>query len=227
MSTKRQKVSTTTVRARRSTIPVAPSVRKFVNKCMNKLVEKKYLTVTAGTIIPGSSGTVIGSGLETITQGTTDSQRIGNYINLDYITVRGNISDSTVAGPPPNGYMRLILLYDTAGNGVAPVTADILELTSIFAPMNHDTVAGVGGSRFKILKTQTIQLSQQTYIAGVNTTQVVPFTLYANLKGKKTRYDASASAGTDVVSGYIYLLAIGSNATIQCYSVYDIGYNDA
>lgn len=216
-----------TVTVRRKQPPVAKNVKAYVRKCVKHTVEKKYLTVIGGTIVPGIAGTIIGAGVETIQQGTSDATRVGNEIDLVSVTVRGTISDSTAApGPYPAGWIRLVLFYDKQTDGTAPTVTNVLEGASVYQPFNHDYVVGHGGGRFNILQSKLIKYESHA-VANAADNTVIPFVMHAKLSGKLVRYKGNAGTVADVASGYIGLLAIGLNATIQTYTIFDTCYQDS
>lgn len=190
---------------RRSTIPVAPKVKKYVKKCMDKLVEVKYYQGTMAITDISASGTVHGGTLSSIQQGDGDSQRDGNIVKLKSYSFRFDISDAISA----NSIVRVILVWDKQCNGANGTVADVLATTASNSGYNHDLVVGHGGGRFNILfdKTYTLRPS----IATTSTVQHV--TGSVNLEGKHARYDANAGAVTDLTSGNIFWIFIGSGAT--------------
>lgn len=209
---------------RRSTIPVAPSVKKYVKNCMKRAIEKKYITVIGGTNVATTAGLAIGAGVESIQQGTTDSTRVGSEITLSYVTVRGTVGDSTASpGPYPEGWIRMALVYDRQANGAAPTVSDIA--TSVYAPWNHNAVVGHGGGRFQILKSKIVHLKTDA-VAQAADSPNVPFVMHHKFKGEKVRYQNSTGTLADVLQGTLYLVTWGQNATIKTYTVFDIGYLD-
>lgn len=205
---------------------VAKGVKTYVKKCMDRLVEKKYQQKVMGSIVAGTSGTVTSIGIETITQGTSDSTRVGNVIKLQYVKIIGSVSDTTAAAPYPQGWLRYALVYDKQTNGALPAVNEILNTASAYSNWNHDNVVGAGGARFVPLKWGTIQYECNAgNTAAANT--VIPFVINCKLKDKLARFDASTGAITDLVSGGLFLVTIAQNATLQTYSIADFGYTDA
>lgn len=224
---KRARTEYTTPSTRRERTPkVAPGVKKYVKRCMDRLVEKKYGTKVVGSVVAGTTGTVSSLGMESIVQGTTDSTRVGNLIRLSYIRITGSVNDTTAAAPYPQGWIRWAVVYDKQTNGATPAVGDILNTPSVYSNWNHDNVVGAGGGRFEVLKYGTVHY---TCNAG-NTSaanNAIPLAINIKLKGKLVRFDASTGGITDLVSGGLFLLTIGQNATLQTYCLADFGYTDA
>ncbi len=216
---KRQRGSTTTTTKAR----VAPSVKRYVKTCMNRLVETKFKYNTTIGGVPTSSGAVYAVPLYDITEGSGDGNRTGNVINLLRLNFRGSIADGASLPFNAVGYIRAIWVYDKQTNGAAPTVADILESTGVDHPLNHDTCIGYGGGRFKILSDKTHMVS--TSDPAVTTYTAVRGSL--SLKGLRTRYDTSANTIADIVTGGLFLCLISLSSSTQYVVVTDVRYQDA
>lgn len=206
MSPKRVKVSSsTTTTTKRKQAPVAPNVKKYVNKCMNKVIEKKYLFVDASRTNIATTGNVDASYLCLITAGTGDANRTGNQIWVTGVQLKGWFSDTS------QGIGRLLIGWDRQSNGAAPGVGDVLQTTDINSLYNADTVVGSGGARFTILHDSRHNIEPQ--VAGQANVKFVSFADWTTKKN--VQYDATAGTVSDMQSNNLFLLFISNSATID------------
>lgn len=210
---KRLKTSSTFYRRRSG--PVAPTVKKYVKRCMDRVVEQKYFAVNTGNIASTTGGTVTSLGSFSIVQGTGDNQRTGNNIRISDLTFRGVVSD-TVAND-----IRVIIFYDRQANGAACVSGDVLNTSTVFATYNTNQVIGAGGTRIKIVYDWTYAINP----AGTIRHEVAK----KFIKNAKAiaRYTGTAGTVSDILENNLQVLVIAGAATggLTCYSV--IHYTDA
>lgn len=216
--------STTVKRARtgsyskKKSTPVAPTVKKYVKKCMDRLVEDKYHTVAVGYTSFPVAGAVFADTL-LIPQSLTDAGRIGNNVRVRGFSVKGFFYGSTA------DVGRLILAWDKQSNGAAPTVADVLTISgtnAIAAQYNQDTVVGHGGSRFQIITDKVCAI--QPEIAATN--YFIPYKY--NWKGNKVvRYDGVTATITDLVSTNLVILYLSTGATVQSNMSLRVFYQDA
>lgn len=187
-----------------TTAKVAPAVRKYVKKCMDRTLERKYEYVSISAAVPGTAGAFYDLGVKTITQGAGDDSRIGNQVKILRLRGHGLYYDSALA----SGNMRFIFFVDTQPNGANPAVADILAQATTYGVYNVNNVIGNGGSRFRILRDSWVDTTPP--ITGITHLRH----LNLDLKPKVTvTYSANTGAITDVQKNNVSLLAVGFTAT--------------
>ncbi len=207
-SAKRARTSSTSsagAAGRRPYQVVAPSVKKYVKDCMNRLSELKIATAApSGFIAAGTVGAVNPICLPSIQEGTGDDDRTGNIIHVKRLDWRYYVSDN--AG---GGFVRVILYIDHQANGLLAQVTDVLNSVSWLSCYNPKNVVGVGGSRFKILDDTTHPLTMQ--IAATNTfSRFVEKRFSMNMP---VQYIANAGGSGDIGTNAIGVIYIASNAT--------------
>lgn len=212
---KRMKMATTTTR--RSTVPVSKSVKKYVKKCFDRLVDDKYISLAITDATASAAGTVNGNLLFGIVQGTSDSQRVGNHIRVKHVTLKGNWADTV----PNNG--RIIVFWDRQPNGAAPAFGELITSPSINGMYNHDTVVGCGGQRFTVLFDQRVVIQPE-----IAATATVKLFGYKNHKQNVVvTYDTTAGAITDMVTNNLCVAYIAAAATMDFVCNIEVCYTDA
>jgi hypothetical protein len=93
-------------------------IRKLIN------VEEKIIQVSKGATACGTSGAL--ESISTVAQGTNFTERIGNSIKLQHISVRGRIFLNNSA---TRTVVRILLIRDLDGYGTTPNVGDIMEST--------------------------------------------------------------------------------------------------
>lgn len=196
-------------------VPVAPSVKKYVKKCMDRVLEDKYKTTDASyTNIPIAGATFADTLL--ITQGITDSTRIGNNIRVKSFTLKGFFSDSVA------NVVRIILAWDRQCNGATAAVTDILATGAVNSQYNSDYVVGQGGNRFDIITDKRYVI--QPTVATQSDYQLYQYTWNGN---KVVHYDGTAGTVADVVSNNLVFLYIADSATTDFAGNIKIKYVDA
>lgn len=135
--------------------------------------------------------------LSTITQGTGPNNRLGRRVTLRSILIR------CYAIPSGSNWLRWMVVYDHAPNGVLPLITDILTIDDVNAPNNL-----VYNDRFMILHDNLTQNQSD-----INTP--TPFKLYMKLgpggKGLQMQFTNGTSGSiADVTTGAIYIACCGS-----------------
>lgn len=202
---------------------VAPSVKKYVKRCIVRNTEKKFRTDTSIGGTPTSTGTVYNVPLYAITQGAGDNERVGNVISLDKLVWKGYITDGATTPYSAQGAIRCIFVYDKQTNGAAPAVTDILASASYLAPYNHNLVVGAGGARFNILADRTMMVP----IVDPAITSYTAKKMTFSLKGKETRFKSAGGTIADVATGGIFLLLIGASNSVQASGTTDLEFHDA
>lgn len=214
MSPKRVKMTTTSSK-RRSTIPVAPNVKKYVKGCMNRLLETKYYETSCNASNPGTSGAVAAAFFPLVQQGDNDLTREGNTIHVKAIRVRGSVSDTAT------GYLRIIWAIDHQPNGAAPAVGDLVANADINGGYNHNWVVGQGGSRFKIISDKRVFVTAPFSGGAVNNGYTFSW------KGElPVRYQGNAGTVADMATNNLVQVVIAANATIDLTASLSFEYTD-
>lgn len=151
-------------------------------------------------------------------QGSDYTQRIGRRINNKSVYIRGMIVSNSAAGdtaPTSQGpqLCRMLLLVDLQPNGAVPNVTDVLQFATSYSQLNLNN-----RDRFKILTDKQIPLGQilisttatQAY-ASSNGPQQAAIKKFKNLNFETT-FQTSNPSISDVTTGALYLLWIGSEA---------------
>lgn len=206
-------------KGRRQTIPVAPSVKTYVKRCMGRLVEKKYVDGTVTFTNATAAGTVAANYLCGIQLGTADSSRIGNNIRVTRIWVRGEWS---MDGSFARGDCRIVAGWDRQPNGAAPTNTNIVAQSVPYGPFNHDYVVGHGGSRFEIVSDQRKVWNLQIAASGM----YFPYKMF--WKGNKiVRFGGNAGTVADMVQNNFFIVMQDPNAVNDFAGYITIEYEDA
>lgn len=185
-------------------VPVAKSVKTYVKKCMDRVLEPKYTTLQLTQSNITSAGVVLATPLGFITQGTTDASRTGNMIHVKRIRVLGHFGDSTAS---PSTVNRFIILWDRQPNGAAPAFGEIIATNDVNGPYNSDTVVGWGGDRFTIIHDTRTTIWQES--TGGN----LPLVQYTGKQNKVVKYDTNTGAVADLVTNNLVLVWCSSGST--------------
>lgn len=197
---------------------VAPVVKKYVKKCMDRVVEKKYAdgNVSISATAPGAVGADYLCG---ITLGTSDQQRVGNNIIVTKIILKGRFETPTTAN---NGDYRLVCGWDRQPNGGSPTNTDILATSAAYSNYNHNWVVGSGGGRYDI----TCDRRKVWNSAIASTAQKYPFT-YTWTGRKIVRFYGNAGTVSDMATNNFFVLVEDAAATGVFAGRITIEYQDA
>lgn len=198
----------------RSTIPVAPSVKQYVKKCMDRQLEKKQYQNTAdmadadldvgGVVFPTTKLSFFSG----ITQGDTFSTREGNHIRVYEVDVRFVLNFSYAAASNTSGSscpVRCLIVKRANASGVAPAVTDVLATTDYYSGYNTTNVP----ARFNILRDWTAIIKQDLYVSA--TTTNVRQTYRKLIKFKDgLPIDFSGTAGTyaDIQRNNVFLIVV-------------------
>lgn len=185
-----------------SKVPVAKNVKKYVKKCMDRIIDDKWNDTNCGATNPAVTGAVSASYLCTIQQGTSDVTRVGNVIRVRRLKMKGFWSAGVAE------ICRLVVLWDMQPNGAAPSIGDIFVTATpnVTTCFNHDTVSGYGGARFQVLFDRTSTLEPDDTTTGTTDYVTVSFDKKMN---KIVRFDGNAGTVADMVTGNIVIVHFG------------------
>lgn len=184
---------------------VAPQVRRYVKRCMDGFHEPKFKTtaISAPTFAANTATIFADGGIYAITQGTTDTTRIGNAIRVQYVRFRGYCNNST---NPER--LRVIAFWDRQAQG-GTTASDVLAATNdVFADYNHDTVVGFGGSRIEILYDRQIMLLPNYSTAATYT----PVNVWWS-GNKVVHLDNSTGTSSDLADNNFGMLIVAASAS--------------
>lgn len=169
--------------------------------------EHKYVDVASGNYNADTTGTV--TLLNGVAQGDDNNQRQGRQVNFTSVSIKGMLQTESQATSPC--FCRLIVVWDGATNGAAPLITDLLVASTSLSHNNLNNRA-----RFKILLDEQYALgglittATQTYaesptIYTINRYVKLPKCLQTNL--------GTSAAVTSIQSGAIWMFTIGNVAS--------------
>lgn len=206
-------------KGRRQTIPVAPTVKKYVKRCMDRIIDKKYVDGAVTFTNAAAAGTIVADLICGITLGTADTNRVGNTIRVKKIWLRG-----TWKPDPTNNAqdLRMLCGWDRQPNGAAPTNTTILTQSLPYAPYNHNYVVGHGGSRYEIT-------SDRRLVSNVNASGIGQFYKYTyTWKGNKVvRFGGNAGTVADMVTNNFFVMMTAIDGISDFNGYVTIEYEDA
>jgi len=179
--------------------------------------DKRWVDVTStqGFTTSTTNSTLL-NGLVT---GTDFYNRLGhNYVNTS-IHFAGHILPNVTN---PNDIISWAIVYDRQTNGAPPSWADVFQSTSnsgaqVNTPLAHFNIEN--SDRFMLIAHETRNMPSFTQAVGVTTAigyidpmQTVKINVFKYLK-VPTRCDGDTANVADIVSGGIWLMTLGLNAT--------------
>jgi len=188
------------------------ATKKYVKRAVMSQIEKKCLNITpsiSGTGVIPAAGQIDTVQSFQITQGTGNSNRTGNVIQINKVVAR--FFWTIPAGIVGGVQMRQIWFVDRQFNGVVPTVATVLQNAAWQSGYNDDYVNRCGGTRFRILSDKTYTLNCPGSTAAGVTVALCLKDLSKTVVGPfRVQFVANASAPTDIVSGEIMVLHIPS-----------------
>lgn len=175
----------------------ALKVANFVRSVINPEYKFKDSVLSSTT-------SILQTGLVTwpcnITQGTTDTTRIGDQFRAKGLVLRGNFEWNSAGAA--NQYIRMIVFKDISTNGTLPLVQNVLQtgtLQVVRANRNLDF-----GKRFTVLKDKVYALNNQRPSIYIKE--------YFKL-GHIIEYQGNAGNISDASTGHIFVLFVSSEAT--------------
>lgn len=136
--------------------------------------------------------------LNIISQGTTDSTRVGDSIKAYNFLLRLKLEENS---SPVPACVRFILIKDHEPRATGiPAVSDVLEAVSVVSPLNKEH-----GTRYTILKDWMVSLSP-------NGKQITHKKIFRKLNFHM-HYKGNAGASTDAESNSLLLLYISDQST--------------
>jgi len=163
---------------------------------------------TIGTPTALAANTFVSILLNGISQGTTESGRIGSKVNSRYCEVTATLYQSLAAVA---ANVRVLLVW--ADTGLAtPTAADILEQVSVYSAPNANNK-----SSYKVLRDELVQVNGTTIAAEANIKWHVDLT---KLKMKdraigQVDYDGSGNTVSSIRNGALFLFFMSDVAILS------------
>lgn len=196
------------------------STQNLIGKGSMKEVNCKDQAFTPGASIPTCllasvayiEPTVAGLGLatgytciNTLSQGNSVSQRVGNKVVFTSIRVTGTISASDSQDITDTGPIRVVVVYDKQTNGAAPAITEILANVSSDGSYSTTFNSGIKISnrkRFVVLRDQTFTFG------GLGSDDAIHCIDWFIKKKMETTYATTSTPPTvaNIMTGAIYLL---------------------
>lgn len=219
-----------TVRSRGRSVPVAPTVKRYVKRCMDRVIEDKWTQAALVTMNPGTAGTVTQVGLSAIQRGTTANTRTGNHIRPKFFRMR--LSCRNDGGNQNGQRVRFIIVVDNQCNGAAATISDVFDNSNVLGMYNPLYVQGCGGKRFKILYDKTVDLNPPVVYDGVNVVSQIANRSYNLTFGRSSLpatvgYDADTGAVSDLADKNVFMVSIADDAQCAIYYTTWWCYQDA
>lgn len=207
--------STTSAYARRRA-PVAPSVKKYVKGCMDRLLELKSFNGPVTDTVASGAGAACLIPIEDIIQVDTDDTREGNIIHVKRIVFRYTVFDTVP------GLVRIIWFIDRQSNGATPTVTQVLNAANPVSYYNSTLVIGHGGARFSILGDETRALNPG-YSGAAQILNVAEKEFKMNMP---VTYLASTGAASDVGTNNVWCFVLGNTGTATVRHNCQIQYTD-
>lgn len=197
-------------------------LRRIVNKRTGGFqnIETKFVDSTLNTTIPNNivSGEVDPATgcLAGITQGTSESNRIGRCAYVKSLKIRGHVYRDQSTLVAQASYCRLFLVLDKQTNGAQLSAEDVLAVPAI-SGLDTDAFPNLQYSdRFRILKTKVIKYNLWPVIpdnagGAINATEVYPFTM--SWKGNvKKEHSGTTNDVSSCTTNSFHLIAVETGA---------------
>ncbi len=159
-------------------------------------------TMTTTGVIPTLWENLVG-----ITQGTSESQRIGKQVWIKKIQIRGNIVyDPAVADTFNRG--RIMVCIDTQTNGIPATVDEVLESANINSFRDL-----LSGKRFKVLDDKMYNFGGPNLaVAEVGTTFTEEYYM-SKVLNLRCSYTSTGKLIANILTNNIFILIISANAT--------------
>jgi len=169
--------------------------------------ELKFKDTTKAQTALASAGTIFNDTLIGLSEGNTDSTRIGNRITVKSVMLRGNANlPVTAASTDTSQIVRIIVYLDRQANGATAAVGDILASADYRSFNNLDN-----SDRFRTLAETTIdlKLSGATETAGAYTYGETKKSFFLKAKlNLDFKYKGNAGSVADLSGNNIGVLVI-------------------
>jgi len=175
---------------------------KISNQPKFARTELKYLDVASTGAFTTAGGLVLLNGVAT---GTDFNNRIGRRIAIKSLEVSLQHAPVTMTTDYVTENLRIMIIHDSDVNGIAPTVATILGNPTEFRNLNYE-------GRYKVLADIRVCAAYRA-TQGIASNAVQVHQRYIPLHGEVTWFQGTGAAITDIQSGGLYCLLVGSTGT--------------
>lgn len=171
-------------------------------------IEQNYIDIAQASYVADTTGSV--TLLNGVAQGDDNTNRHGRQATFKSISIKGLLQPVDTSTATQGSYCRLLIVWDAAPNGVAPVITDLLVASTACSHNNLNNRA-----RFKILADEQYAIGgiDQTATQAVATSPcVVAINRYVKLPNVVTTYSGTGATIASIQQGAIWMFTIGSIA---------------
>lgn len=214
--------------------PVLSAIKKVVDNQMKRAVEFKQHTdgFTFTPFFGGTSGAII-SHLTAISQGNTDTTRLGDELHLQRIQVRGTVQNNAGALSNPWNQVRMLIFQYKSQDNNPSVDELLIASTasggtrSCYSARNQDYLNIYNVLYDKMFIVEGGLANASNYGSSGRYAQLVNVVVPLKYCKRKIQYEASTS---NAVNG-IYMVIIGSTASVTqnptCVMQWTMSYTDS
>ncbi len=186
--------------------------------------ELKFFDVTIDDAVIATGATVAIASVNLISQGITETQRIGRKCTIRHIDWRLRLRKAFATSTAGDDVVRVILYLDRQANGATATTTDVLETADFQSFYNL-----ANQNRFRILMDRTCDLNSSAGAGDGTTNDTFAWskTLRFNRKLRITlEFSDAAGVITNLRSNNIGVLTLSSNGTSELQSQMRIRFSD-
>ena len=164
--------------------------------------EFKFLDQYQVTTVPASFTNLLPRPLTYISQGNTNSTRIGNKVKIHSVRIRGTVlvDDST-------NIVRMMLVRFGRTEIASIAVNNVLEESSSFPQALYSNYKRNGDQKYQVLYDKQMLLTGGEITPGVTTTSQKKFDFTIKPKGKNRNTFYTLDSDTSPAEGYMYLIA--------------------
>lgn len=184
-------------RRRRYKKRVTKTYKRYVKRQLSSAIETKIsdVQIAAGTSVSSTMSFTLLNGL---TQGTNQSQRLGNEVTMIGFRIRGQF----VVGDATN-LVRMLIIMDKQSNNTTPAVTDIFQFSlDPYSPINEDQ-----RKRFQIVDDRSFDLSTSWQSCKhINFYKRVPHKVY---------YNGTGATISNIKKNSLYLCLISDSGAVS------------
>lgn len=203
-----------------------PPIQNKFKRINASSAERKFKDTTKGSTAIASAGTIFNDTIIALSEGNTDSTRIGNRVNVKSVMLRGIVQLAAATDVANTSQVvRIIIYLDKQANGATASVTDILASADFQSFNNLDN-----SDRFRTLAETTIDMMTPGAVATGAAYTYGEFNQSFFLKAKVNldfKYKGNAGTIADLASNNIGVLVIGkSDALGTCAYIARVRYTD-
>jgi len=164
--------------------------------------EFKFIDQYQETTVPASFTNLLPRPLTYISQGQTNSTRIGNKVKIHSVRIRGTVvvDDST-------NIVRIMLVRFGRTEISSIAVNNVLEESSSFPQALYSNYKRNGDQKYQVLYDKQMLLTGGQITPGVTTTSLKKFDFTVKPKGKNQNTFYTLDSDTSPAEGYMYIIA--------------------